>query len=494
MRSQNLIPLSEVQAATLAGGLWKADPYSPCIERTAASTAQIKAGTSVAVAGKIIQFAAATAISMPATMLAGTDYAVYVCYDGVIVASSAWDAPTGYTTSNSRKIGGFYYALSAASVATTNRARTSNVATITLGAGHGFVTGDVADISLMSDATYNGVNKTLTVSGNNISYDSTGTDEGSTADTAGQCRKVNNSGDINSYSIWDMKFRPTCPDPRGMVLVANTFWADIWLMGVNYSTSANGYRTSVKGDTIADGSSPPYVPVLFGGSGGKYSSLTWYEAAEVLAAAGKQLLTYIEFTLATSGVTEATSSGTDPVVNCRRAGFTSRWGLELATGNMYVWGRDLSFRFDHITSLTAASRARATNVATIVTGSAHNLLAGDVISLETFGGTGYNRSFVTVASIVNSTTFTYNCTGSDEGTTADTAGRVKKSGPDWGWVNVSRGQLYIQGGLGLVAPLMGGNWGNGSVSGSRCAHWSSYPWSSGSNIGARGRSDHLILV
>ena len=35
----------------------------------------------------------------------------YACADGTIRADANWSAPTGYTTANSRKIGGFHYGL-----------------------------------------------------------------------------------------------------------------------------------------------------------------------------------------------------------------------------------------------------------------------------------------------------------------------------------------------------------------------------------------------
>jgi len=43
----------------------------------------------------------------------------------------------------------------------------------------------------------------------------------------------NTTAQINEYSFWDLKFRPVCADPRGMTLVADTFWADIYLCGVD---------------------------------------------------------------------------------------------------------------------------------------------------------------------------------------------------------------------------------------------------------------------
>ena len=49
----------------------------------------------------------------------------------------------------------------------------------------------------------------------------------------GNATGYNTGGDttpaINPFSIWDLKWRPACPDPRGMALVAGRFWADIYL-------------------------------------------------------------------------------------------------------------------------------------------------------------------------------------------------------------------------------------------------------------------------
>lgn len=142
---------------------------------------------------------------------------------------------------------------------------------------------------------------------------------------------------INEYSFWDLKFRPSCEDPRGMALVAGGFWADIYLL--NTDPDSNG--TSSYNKTIADGSSPPIVPDAFGGNGvTTYGSLTWFEAQEVLAAYGKKAPTYAEFMALAYGVTEETSRGSDPGTTGVDDDWTSRWGIMQATGNMWIWSRD----------------------------------------------------------------------------------------------------------------------------------------------------------
>ena len=145
----------------------------------------------------------------------------------------------------------------------------------------------------------------------------------------------NTTPQINEYSFWDLKFRPACPDPRGMALVADGFWSDIYLVGVDHLT--NG--TSKYNVTIADGSSPPKIPTKFGGNGSSaYGSMTWWETAEVIAAAGKRLPSYQEFAALAYGTTEATQRGTDPGSTVWDAAFVSKWGINQVSGVMWQWG------------------------------------------------------------------------------------------------------------------------------------------------------------
>lgn len=245
----------------------KADKSTVVFTKTGAGTATIKAGTVVEVNGKTIKFVSATSISMP-TLTVGTDYAIYACDDGTVRADSSFTNPTGYTTTTSRKIGGFHYS-----------------------------PGD-----------------------------------GASANSGG-----NTTNQINAYSFWDLRFKPKCPDPRGMALVANSFWSDIYLLGVDHVT--NG--TSKYNVTIADGSSPPKVPTAFGGNGSTaYGEFNWWEAAEVMAAYGKKLPRHLEFSALAFGVTEASSIGTDQGSTIWNAAYVSKWGINQATGVMWQWGNE----------------------------------------------------------------------------------------------------------------------------------------------------------
>lgn len=234
---------------------------------------------------------------------------------------------------------------------------------------------------------------------------------------------------INEYSLWDLKFRPACQDPRGMTLVAGSFWCDIYLLGVDHHL----YGTSANNQTIADGSSPPKVPLAFGGDGSTtYGNLTWWVAGEVLQSHGKGLLSYEEFAAAAYGVEENASRGSDPVttgLDTTNTGssnadnkFTSKWGIIQATGTLFIWGNE-------------------------------------------FG------------QLVNG---------------ADYAAAI---GTSWKNVTGGRGQVFMQGAaLSLGAARLGGPWSGGGNSGSRCSNWGNDPSSSVNNIGARGRADHFMSI
>ena len=142
---------------------------------------------------------------------------------------------------------------------------------------------------------------------------------------------------INPYSFWDLKWKPNCTDPRGMALVANNFWADIYLLNTN--PDVNG--TSKYGVQICDGSSVAYIPTAFGGNGStQYSDLTWWTANEILAAYGKRSPSYQEMSALAFGTTEGSSIGSDQVTTQLNATYTSKWGVIQSTGVINIWGRD----------------------------------------------------------------------------------------------------------------------------------------------------------
>lgn len=243
----------------------KADPTIVAWSKTGAFTVSTATDLFVDVSGSVKTIASATAVTMPGSPTAGTDYAIWAKPDGTLEATSNHTSPP---VANARKIGGFHYA-----------------------------------------------------PGGNA----TGTSGGNTTPA------------INEYSFWDLKFRPACSDPRGMTLVAGGFWVDIYLTGVDAITNGS----SKYNVTMADGSSPPKVPTMFGGNGSTtYGSYTWFEAQELATAFGKRTLTQMEFMSAMYGTTEASSVGSDQVSTILNAAYTSKWGVIQATGVLWVWGRD----------------------------------------------------------------------------------------------------------------------------------------------------------
>ena len=156
---------------------------------------------------------------------------------------------------------------------------------------------------------------------------------------------------INEFSMWDLKWRPTALDPRGMTLVADAFWMDIYLL--NRAPDTNG--TSKNGVDIADGATggttTALIPAKFGGNGtSRYALQDWWSTAECLMAYGKRLPTVAEMATGAYGVTENVSRGNDPVttgLGTTNAGssntdekFTSKWGVIQASGVMWVWGQE----------------------------------------------------------------------------------------------------------------------------------------------------------
>lgn len=285
-------PLPEtMMLATLADGtLTKADSTTPCFTKTGAQTISIKAKTGIMVDKSPIYFHTDTAIVMP-TLTTGTDYAIYVCKDYTVRADANQSAPTGYDATNSRKIGGFHY---------------SAVSPTETVAGGSFAT-----------------------TGNGMIW------------TQGDVDKLKG---INQFSIWDLKFRPACSDPRGMALVANRFWVDIYFCNTN--PEVNG--TSKYNSDVASGTVLPKKPTMFGGNGtATYANLNGWTANELARAFGKRFMKESEFVVAAFGVTEDQSLGgaSSTITNAiRQPGYTSKWGLEQATGHHYIWGEDTSIR------------------------------------------------------------------------------------------------------------------------------------------------------
>ena len=139
---------------------------------------------------------------------------------------------------------------------------------------------------------------------------------------------------ISPDSVWDIAFRPSCPDPRGMTLVTGPtcdFWCDIYLTGVNHLVDG----TSRFGVTIADGADRPRDA-----AGAAVKTFDYAAASAAMAAHGKTLLSHDECLAAAFGVKENSAASRNPKVTGLDAERTSKFGLMQATGNLWIWGHD----------------------------------------------------------------------------------------------------------------------------------------------------------
>ena len=279
-----------VLPATL-GGFYKADATTVAFTKTAAGAVSIKAGTRVDVGGRWIEFASATPVTMP-TLTAGEDYAIWCTPAGALQATAdPFSSPAAPPVAGARKIGGFHYGL---------------VAPGTTPAGGSFATTG------------------FTNQGGSMIWTQAAVDR-----IAG----------INEFSIWDLAWR--CKgQQRGMVLDPQTeVWHAIYFCSTNHiQNGISRFNTDVASGTVL-----PRIPTAYGGDGTlNYGRLSQYECEEIAASFGLRLPNVDEFRSAMFGVTEAQSLGgaaaTIPLT-ARQPGYTSRLGIEQATGHQWIFAR-----------------------------------------------------------------------------------------------------------------------------------------------------------
>lgn len=279
-----------IGGGVVGNGIWKQDKNSPVIIKTAAEALSVKKGTRITLNGRTFTMHNNEALSIAGGLkTAGQDVAIYFVGDAGFIVSDNFSAPAGLTLDEVVQVGGAHYGgvPAAETVASGNFATTGN--------GHKWVQGDVDKIRA-----------------------------------------------FNEHSIWDMKLRPACADPRGFArLPGGSAWAGIYFL--NSNPQVNG--VSKYGSDIASGTVLPKIPTVFGGNGSAtYAGGTWFNFQECLAAFGCRLPTYQEFMVAAYGVTENISEGgssATPPLTKREKQFTSLIGLEQATGHIYTWGDDI---------------------------------------------------------------------------------------------------------------------------------------------------------
>jgi len=256
-------------------GFIKADPDSVVFVKTGNDSAAIKGGT-------IIAFEDGSQVRFDInttitmpTLSAGTDYAIWVAPDGTLEADDSFNVAP---TAGGRRIGGFHYA-----------------------------------------------------PGGNASLDPAGDWNNHTGG--------NTTPQINEYSFYDLKWRPSVADPRGLTLVNESFWTGIYLMSAT-TTVAPLHKYNV--EPARDGNNPqkPY------GDGTTYGNAKPMNVFECLSYYGFRAPDVNEFQLLALGVNEERSIGgsgpgnTGDVSDRSKNEQTSAWGVMDATGVLRVWGRD----------------------------------------------------------------------------------------------------------------------------------------------------------
>lgn len=275
----------------------KVDPTAPALKKTAAQALTIKAGTSVVVNGIAHFFTVDTAVTMP-SLAGGNDYSVWVKPDGTAQAVlDSYATPATPPAPGAVKIGGFHYGL---------------VAPGTTVSGGSFAT-----------------------SGSGMRW--------TQAD-------VDRIAGINDFSIWDLQFRSAGAQHGFAFDPYARIWAAIYFAGVEHVADGISKHNA----QMASGTVLPKIPAAYGGNGAaKYAKLDWWSAAEIAQAHGCRLMTEREFNSVAYGVTEGQSLGgasVTPPATLRQPGYTSRIGLEQATGHIWTWGNDATYRSDGTTT------------------------------------------------------------------------------------------------------------------------------------------------
>jgi hypothetical protein len=270
---------------------------------------------------------------------AGKDFYIYACQQsgGVpkFVISANSTVPTGYTSSNSRKIGGFHCLC--ASFTLTAWAADTVIALYetrkpTVKDNYIYVcTARAGDFKThaATEPNWASIANGATIVDDQITW-----------------MKLPNklegflAGDILPDSIWDLKHKPREASPEGMVYSDQIGkWVDIYLAsGTDTSTA------SVNGGTISD-------------------SRTWLNFVDDGAAVKKRLLRDMEFQAIAAGSNEQTNitGSADPVttgghVDTLSRRMISNIGCEDCCGAMYQWLDEQSYQCNPDGTITAASK------------------------------------------------------------------------------------------------------------------------------------------
>ena len=149
---------------------------------------------------------------------------------------------------------------------------------------------------------------------------------------------------INEYSFWDLKYYANCKaGNKGMFIVDNKCY-DIYMGDVNYGIDFySKANAQIAGGGTDYGRGYPKIPLMFGGNGTtNYGKLTPFVAFDLVNAAGKELISYQEFTKIAYGVQEGLAQPETIAGQTGHIGaVTSKYGMEQAIGTQWIWSSSL---------------------------------------------------------------------------------------------------------------------------------------------------------
>lgn len=153
---------------------------------------------------------------------------------------------------------------------------------------------------------------------------------------------------INHYSIWDKNHKPKC-NPEGMVFIPKLkIWVDIYLL--NSEHKDNGTSKANLNIAAGDDYNGRKIPV-------DEENLKGEVVDKIAKSHKKRSLTQKEFRKAMYGVKEGVSvEDKDDGTIKHIEDFTSRYGIEQATGVVWVWSKDKYNSQDDLRVLLGGSR------------------------------------------------------------------------------------------------------------------------------------------
>jgi len=143
---------------------------------------------------------------------------------------------------------------------------------------------------------------------------------------------------INEFSFYDLKWRPSVADPRGLTLVGDgAFWCGIYHLAGDHLVGPP-HRHGV--NPARDGNPPNLIDGV-----GNYPDAQPMNIFESLWYHGFRTPRLEDFQLLAFGTNEAASRGSDPGTTGLPGGstdaqFTSHWGVIQSTGVIRLWSND----------------------------------------------------------------------------------------------------------------------------------------------------------